>query len=383
MRGLWRILCGSMLVVLVTQSTGCVSDAIAVAFTNPPNGGRETVDPDRPTLEIYDAAGQLNVPGPPEATLAYWVMEPAPAKVSLIPQSPEATATPPRHPGWRSADAKYRKNQGFVRTQRGPADTNQPAVATVIVLHGWASKVRSSDTLWHLSATLADAGCRVILPDLRGHGDSTGEYVTSGYREVEDLSALLDHIQQTYGQADAPNTPVGVIGHSYGGGIAIQFAAHDPRVERVVGLAPLADIRPAMLPGVRMFARRFRPISWFFYLNWAIDQKAITEAQQKMEERTGADLAKNNALYRVQKVHVPVLILQGGQDDATPLAGAERLRDANPEAVELVVYPEAGHTSFLRDDFDDVEARLRTWVDGLTETSTADRSAQTKSVSRR
>jgi len=341
----------------LTFSSGCVSHVIARAFTDAPNGGLEAVDPDRPTPAIYDDHGQLEVPGPPAATLAYWVMEPGPARILALAEDAEGSS-PDLPPGWRYADANPRKDKGFIRTKRGPADTAAPARATVILLHGWGSKVRSSDTLWHLSATLADAGCRVILPDLRGQGDSTGEFVTLGFREAQDLSFLLDEFH------DAAH-PVGVVGHSYGGGIAIGFAAHDPRVKRVLALAPLADIRKSMLPGVREFAKRFRPIAWAIYLNWAIDQKAIDKAQVIMEERTGGDFDIHNALYQIQKLEAPVLILQGGQDPATPLVGAEALRDANPKVVELIVYPEGSHTSFLRDNFADVETRLRDWAENL------------------
>ncbi len=353
---------GLFLVSLLAHSTGCVSGAIATAFVSAPNGGRDTVDPDRPLPAIYDSLGQVEVPGPPPATLAYWVLEPGPAIITAVPDDADHPILDAR-PGWRFAESKQREDTADWRIERGPIDSATPPGAIVLLMHGWASNVRTTDTLWQISATLADAGCRVILPDLRGHGDSTGQIVTSGFREVEDLSVLLDHIHALY--PDDITLPIGVAGHSYGGGMAIQFAAHDARVRRVLALAPLADVRPSMLPGVRFFAKRFRPISWFFYLNWAIDQKAIDEAQLKMEERTGADLSVNNAVYQVARLDIPVLILQGGEDPATPLDGAQRLLEANPAAVELIVYPDAGHTSFMRDDFDDIEPRLRSWVEGL------------------
>lgn len=362
-----RVVASLALLLSLVFASGCVSHVIAKAFTDAPNGGRETVDDDRPSPAIYDDRGQLDVPGPPEATLAYWVMEPGPGRVTFVPEN----APPPAAnslSGWRFVDSEIREGKGFIRNERGPVNAETPPQATVLLLHGWGSQTRSSDSLWQLSTTLADAGCRVILPDLRGLGDSTGEFVTFGFREVEDLSALLDYVEENL--PGGLTEPVGVVGHSYGGSIAIQLATHDSRVKRVLGLAPLADIRTSMLPGVRLFARRLRPIAWVFYLNWAIDQKAIDKAQRIMQQRTGTDFSTNNAFYQITQATVPVLILQGGKDEATPLYEAEKLRDANPHRVELVVYPEANHTSFLRDDFEDVERRLRGWIDALIATPT-------------
>ncbi|MEM7627125.1 MAG: alpha/beta fold hydrolase [Planctomycetota bacterium] len=360
----------SLLVLSALALPGCVSERIAIAFTDAPNGGLETVNPERVGPPIFDRQGEVDVPGPPPATLAYWVMEPGPGHVSPVPDSADPpTADAP--PGWRVLDAKANGSPAFLRTLRGPQRERADARATVVVLQGWGTRVRTADYLLHLNTILADAGCRVICPDLRGHGDSTGEFVTSGYREVEDLSALLDDFQQR----GLLQGPVGVIGHSYGGGIAIQFAAHDPRVERVLALSPLVDIRPAMLPGIRAFLQEMRPIQWTLYLQWLINQDAIDLAQQKMQQRTGADLAVHNALHQISRVEAPVLVLQGDDDIATPLAGAERLREANPEAVELVVYPGGDHTSYLRDDFADLEPRLRTWVEGLAASAPRDTTA--------
>lgn len=349
-----------LLLGVLAASPGCVSEMIATAMTDPPNGGRQEVDPDRVGPNLYDAQEQLDVPGPPPVTLAYWVMEPGPARILRIAEG-DGDASEPAPAGWRSLDANAYGSRGFYRTQRGPIDPDATARATVIILQGWGTRVSTGDYLLHLSAALANAGCRVIAPDLRGHGDSTGEFVTSGFREVEDLSHLLDHFANM-GKLEGP---VGVVGHSYGGGIAIQFAAHDPRVKRVLALSPLVDVRINMLDGVRGFAKMQRPIFWTLYLQWAINQSMIDVAQEKMEERGGADLDVHNALYQVKELDVPLLVLQGGEDPVTPPADAALLREANPRHVELVVYPEADHTSYLRNHFDDVRSRLDRWCERL------------------
>ncbi|MEO1236049.1 MAG: alpha/beta fold hydrolase [Planctomycetota bacterium] len=376
-----RIHAGAVALVAL-MLTGCNLEQMMVdAFTGAPNGGRDAVDPDRGGPSIFDGLGTVDTPGPPPVTLAYWIMEPGPTHIAVVPgeeqeqdtpDDEDAPATPAVGPvGWRTAESKPGKDGGFVRTWRAPSDTlpddPAPAAATVVVIRGWGADVRGDGYLWHLSAALADAGCRVVSVDLRGHGDSTGDIVTSGFREVEDLAALLDHLDRR-GLLDGP---VGVLGHSYGGGIAVQFAAHDPRVRRVLALSPLVDIRPAMLPGVRAFARSQRPLSYFFYLQFVLTPEKIERVQAQMEQRTGADLSRNNALARVEEIDVPILILQSDPDIATPLAGAEKLRDANPDRVELIVYPDGGHSSYLRKRWPQVEPTLRTWAAGLVAMSDA------------
>ena len=59
---------------------------------------------------------------------------------------------------------------------------------------------------------------------------------------------------------------------------------------------------------------------------------------------------------------MPVLIVQGSDDRDTPLSGAERLRDANPSKVELVIIPGADHEWFSSGR-PEVLKRVVTWFD--------------------
>jgi pimeloyl-ACP methyl ester carboxylesterase len=115
----------------------------------------------------------------------------------------------------------------------------------LVLLHGIAS---TSDT-WAPVASALAAHHTVLAPDLLGHGASAkprGDYSLGAHASgVRDLVAALGYDRAT------------VVGHSLGGGIAMQFAYQFPeRVERLVLIASgglgrevHALLRAATLPG--------------------------------------------------------------------------------------------------------------------------------------
>lgn len=96
---------------------------------------------------------------------------------------------------------------------------------TVVFIHGLVMDNLSSFYFTLANPIAADAD--VVLYDLRGHGLS--ERTTTGYAVadlVADLAALLDALDITH--------PVTLVGNSFGGLLALAFAAaHPARVERL------------------------------------------------------------------------------------------------------------------------------------------------------
>src|SRR5215208_3765713 len=102
---------------------------------------------------------------------------------------------------------------GFRQAGSGPV---------VLLVHGMAG---SSSTWREVMPALAER-YTVIAPDLLGHGGSAkprGDYSLGGYASgLRDLVAALGHDRVT------------VVGHSLGGGVAMQFAYQFPeRTERL------------------------------------------------------------------------------------------------------------------------------------------------------
>ena len=129
--------------------------------------------------------------------------------------------------------------RAFVRAGSGPA---------LLLLHGIGNNCQTwAGVIDRLAETHT-----VIAPDLLGHGASDkprGDYSIAAYANgMRDLLTVLDIERAT------------VVGHSLGGGIALQFAYQFPeRCERLAlvgsgGLGPelSAGLRAATLPGAEL-----------------------------------------------------------------------------------------------------------------------------------
>lgn len=108
------------------------------------------------------------------------------------------------------------------------------AAPAVLCVHGASDHGRMWDGF---APHLADLGYRVLAPDVRGHGDSGR--LSSGHicaATVLDLALL----------ARAAGPPVGLVGHSLGGGVALMAAGVWPELVRWVvdldGLGPRAAV---------------------------------------------------------------------------------------------------------------------------------------------
>jgi ABC-2 type transport system ATP-binding protein len=139
----------------------------------------------------------------------------------------------------------------IVATLMLPAGASSTSpVPAVIGTHGWAgSRSRSPSGL---TARLIDRGYAILTWDSRGFGESGGEAnIGAPGFEVEDARALLDYLAtRPEILTDGPGDPrVGWIGGSNAGGVQINTAAFDDRVEAIVPEIPWGNLLRDLLPG--------------------------------------------------------------------------------------------------------------------------------------
>lgn len=101
----------------------------------------------------------------------------------------------------------------------------------LVLLHGWG---RNKNSLLSYGIAFAQQGYRVIIPDLRGHGDSTGDWVSFGAEEGHDISALMN--QLSIDKYD-------LMGFSLGASAGLHIASLDKRVNNLVIVSPMHSLQ--------------------------------------------------------------------------------------------------------------------------------------------
>lgn len=123
------------------------------------------------------------------------------------------------------------KRRAFVKKGSGPA---------LVLLHGLAC----DHTTWDPVIDLLAERYTVIAPDLLGHGLSDkprADYTVGGYANgVRDLLTVLGIDKAT------------VVGHSFGGGVAMQFAYQFPERTQRVMLVSTGGLGPEVTPFIRL-----------------------------------------------------------------------------------------------------------------------------------
>ncbi|WP_417379135.1 alpha/beta hydrolase family protein [Gimesia sp.] len=146
----------------------------------------------------------------------------------------------------------HKTKEGTVFATWGPLPDQ--AKPTLFILAGTMESTLGSPYFRQCGNQLAEAGYLLVSVDIPCHGkefrppEPTGlsgwayrceqgdDFVADNNRR---LSQVLDHLIKT-GQTNPDY--VGVCGTSRGGYLALQFAAHDPRVKGVAAFAPVTDL---------------------------------------------------------------------------------------------------------------------------------------------
>jgi dipeptidyl aminopeptidase/acylaminoacyl peptidase len=204
---------------------------------------------------------------------------------------------------------------------------------TVFVLHG-IRDCKESMLAW--GERLAAAGYRAVLMDARGHGRSSGDFLTYGVVEARDLSQVLDALV-AQGLASGK---VGVMGMSYGAATSIEWAGVDPRVAAVVAVAPFASLR-AVVP---TYARRFLPGLGALLPDFLL---ARTVTRAGLTASFDPDAA--SPLDAITRTRAPVLLVHGQDDTNIPPEHSVAMHERAADHSDLLLLPGEDHATVTAD----------------------------------
>jgi pimeloyl-ACP methyl ester carboxylesterase len=323
-----RIAGWSVTMLLLFVTSGCMSSRVAANRISEAPNIHDRFGVNRATKAVWEqfetnivfpgtsnAILSMRVPvGPPAAELRAVVLPPQDYHLDVLDK-----VVPAPH-GKHNLDFWM-----YPETNATPRPEPPDRHATIFVLHGY---LMNKETMAGWAFFLAQAGYRVVLVDLRGHGQSTGDTVSFGQHETEDFRQLLDYLQ-TRGLCDET---VGVIGYSYGADLALHWAAHDSRVRAVVAIAPYNHPEDAI-------ERLARELS--IHLSHRTVEKALALASARMNIKW-ADWSGETAIRQVQ---VPVLLVGGGKDTIARPDDIATLHAAAARESKVIEIPMADHST--------------------------------------
>ena len=188
---------------------------------------------------------------------------------------------------------------------------------------------------WQFIFRDAPAGCRLIAPDLRGHGRSTGAAATYSFRQAaRDMFGLLDDLQLQ---------DVKVIGLSGGGITALHMATMQP--SRIPAMVVVSA--PARFPEQAKAIQRVDSESML-----PEAERARLRERHQREGQIATLFAQVNAMADagdpdfsaadLAAITADTLIVFGDRDPLYPVSIACELRAAIPRSW-LWVVPNGGH----------------------------------------
>ena len=229
----------------------------------------------------------------------------------------------------------------------------------LILIHGFAS----STLVWSkVFLKLADAGYRVIAPDMLGYGYTSkprnGQYTIEGQARM--INGLMDRLG--IGRAT-------VIGSSYGGAVAATVALDYPdRIEKLILVGAVNNNEPLQFNLMRLFGARLvgdvvsplligsrrllrmRMKRVYDRHEWVLDERRVDARHLPLRAadthraiiRTVRGWDADRISRDAHLISRPTLLLWGDNDQDVPLPGGKRLHKEIPGS-RLIVFQFCGH----------------------------------------
>jgi acylglycerol lipase len=248
-----------------------------------------------------------------------------------------------------------------------------PVRGAVVIVHGFRDHASRYSAL---AEALTGQGLAVYAQDHRGHGYSGGPR-----QRFDSIEEMVSDIQLAVAEAKKrnPGVPVFLYGHSMGGLVSTYYALeHGEQLRGVVLSGAALKLQPSVTGGQKVAARLFgtvtpglsaQPIDDTEFNREPAAQKELAEDPLVDHSNLPARTAKavltaiENLEGRMEEVKVPLLILHGLADKATPVEGSKDLAArARSTDKTLRLYENAYHDLLHEPERDAIISEVTTWI---------------------
>lgn len=206
-------------------------------------------------------------------------------------------------------------------------EAKEPSNKLVVMAHGYLGSGKQMGLYGQYY--YEELGYHFFTPDLRGHGESEGDYIGFGWHDRLDMMDWIDMLIDRYGE----DTEIVLHGLSMGAATMLMTSGEDlpPQVKAVIADSAYTSVHDMFkYQMTRMFHIPSFPI-----LN-------TTSLVTKM--KAGYSLTEASSLKQVKKnTDVPILYIHGEADTFVPTELAYELYESTKSETEIVTIPGAEH----------------------------------------
>lgn len=216
---------------------------------------------------------------------------------------------------------------------------------TFVIIRGYhGDAFRMSD---YAKAFYENFNCDLFLPDLRGHGQSEGEFVGYGWQDKEDVKEWIEMLSDLH-----PNRQLVLFGLSMGGGTVNFLADQDmPNVKILIEDCGYSTLYQELDFQCRLETKL--PL-WPFYYG----------VNQEVRKYCGYQIGEANGLEAVSKAKYPMLFIHGLNDDVVPTKMVFDLYNTCTSEKQMFFVKDTGHAASLKNSY---KAYIETMAEFLKE----------------
>lgn len=194
----------------------------------------------------------------------------------------------------------------------------------VVVVHGYGGW---GSTLDYATKTFYEKGYNVVVPDLRGHGKSGGDYIGMGSLDSRDIINIIHLIIKGNSESE-----IYLYGVSMGGATVLMTASErlPANVKAVISDCSFDNADNIIAYELKNTFKLPR----FPFVN-LMDIACIKKAKY--------DLRLASPVDRVEYIKIPVLFIHGDSDNFVPVKMVYRLYNKTKAKKALMIIKNAGH----------------------------------------
>ncbi|MFD2639331.1 alpha/beta hydrolase [Piscibacillus salipiscarius] len=234
--------------------------------------------------------------------------------------------------GWRewvdNQNFEYWELQSFddLRLQGYYLEAEEPTNKTVVFAHGYLGRAR--DMGLYGEYYYEELGYNMLSVDLRGHGQSQGDYIGFGWHSRLDLVDWVNKLVEKQGE----DTEIILHGLSMGAASVLMASGEDmpSNVNAIVADSPYTSVYDLFDYQMgRMFNLPSFPI---------LDSTSLVT-----KAKADYSLKEASALKQVKKAEVPILYIHGNSDDFVPTRMTKELYKHTNSEAQIKVFENSSH----------------------------------------